>query len=85
MFRRKLILKNNESSINNTNKKPSKIKNKKTIIVLQICILIFFGDYFAGLPVSSGEDRVSNNPVGLFNSELITQDVKGEIISLYKY
>ena len=85
MITSKLFLKNNEPSINNTNKKQSKIKNKKIIIVLQICILIFFGGYFIGLPVSSGEDRISNNPVGLFNSELITQNVKGDVISLYKY
>jgi len=86
MFDRKFDLENKEySSIDNSNQIKSKIKNKKTIIVLQICILIFFGGYFIGLPVSSGEETVSNNPVGLFNSELNSQNLKGEIITLNKY
>ena len=86
MFDKKSILKNDEySSIDNSNQIKSKIKNKKTIIVLQICILIFFGGYFIGLPVSSGEDTISSNPVGLFNSELITQNIKGDIITHNKY
>ena len=86
MFKIRSNSKNKEISlINENNQKPSRIKNKKTIIVLQICILIFFGGYFIGLPVSSGEDEISNNPVGLFNSELITQDLKGDTIGLYKY
>jgi len=86
MFDRKFDLENKEySSIDNSNQIKSKIKNKKTIIVLQICILIFFVGYFIGLPVSSGEETVSNNPVGLFNSELNSQNLKGEIITLNKY
>ena len=73
MFKKKSILNHKESSsIKNKNNKPSKIKNKKTILVLQICVLIFFGGYFIGLPVSSGEETIESNPVGLFNSELIT-------------
>jgi len=86
MFKKKSILNHKESSsIKNKNNKPSKIKNKKTILVLQICVLIFFGGYFIGLPVSSGEETIESNPVGLFNSELITQDLNGNSIYLNKY
>jgi len=86
MFKRKLILKNKEfSSINETKQKPLKIKNKKIIIILQIGVLIFFGGYFTGLPTSLGEDVESQNPIGMFNSELSSQNLKGDIISLNKY
>lgn len=86
MFKRKSICQNNEfSSINETNQKPSKIKNKKIIIILQIGVLIFFGGYFTGLPTSLGEDVESQNPIGMFNSELSSQNLKGDIISLNKY
>lgn len=86
MFKKKLIPNNNESISNNKiRNKPLKIKNKKIILVLQICILIFFVGYFVGLPVSSGEENIASNPVGLFNSELITQDLKGNSIFLNKY
>jgi len=86
MFKRKLIRQNNEfSPINETKQKTSKIKNKKIIIILQIGVLIFFGGYFTGLPTSLGEDVESQNPIGMFNSELSSQNLKGDIISLNKY
>ena len=86
MFKRKLILENKElSSINETKQKPSRIKNKKMIIILQIGVLIFFGGYFTGLPISLGEDVESKNPIGMFNSELSSQNLKGDIITLNKY
>ena len=86
MFKRKSIQNHKESSsLKNRNNRSLKIKNKKTILVLQVCVLIFFGGYFIGLPVSSGEENISSNPIGLFNSELITQDLKGDSIYLNKY
>jgi len=86
MFKKKSILNHKESSSINYKKNRSlRIKNKKAILVLQICVLIFFGGYFAGLPISSGEETITNNPGGLFNSELITQDLKGNSIFLNKY
>lgn len=86
MFKRKSILKNNKfSSTNEINQKPSRIKNKKIIIVLQIGVLIFFGGYFTGLPTSLGEDVESQNPIGMFNSVLSSQNLKGDTISLNKY
>jgi len=86
MLKRKLILKNNEfSSTNETNQKPSRIKNKKIVIVLQIGVLLFFGAYFTGLPTSLGEDGESQNPTGMFNSVLNSQNLKGDVISLNKY
>lgn len=65
-------------------KKVSKIKHQKTILVLQIGILIFFGGYFTGIPTSSGEDEFLNS-VGLFNSEHTVENLRGDSISLSKY
>jgi len=86
MFKfRSIPKKDNESLIYESNQKQSKIKNKKMIIVLQIGVLVFFGGYFTGLPISLGEDDVSQNPIGMFNSELSSQNLKGDIITLNKY
>ena len=68
-----------------SNSKVSKIKHQKSILVLQIGILIFFGGYFTGLPSSSGEDKESLNPVGLFNSVYSVENLRGDSISLSKY
>ena len=86
MFKFRTIPKNdNDSLIYESNQKPLRIKNKKMIIILQISVLIFFGGYFTGLPISSGEDVISQNPIGMFNSELSSQNLKGDIITLNKY
>ena len=86
MFQIRSSAKNkNIPSNNESNQKPSKIKNKKIIIGLQIGVLIFFGGYFVGLPTSLGDDVVSQNPIGMFNSELSSQNLKGDIITLNKY
>ncbi|WP_371503785.1 matrixin family metalloprotease [Nitrosopumilus adriaticus] len=66
-------------------RKVSKIKHQKSILVLQIGILIFFGGYFTGLPTSSGEYEEIFNPIGLFNSEHIVENLRGDTISLSKY
>jgi hypothetical protein len=65
--------------------KVSKIKHQKSILVLQIGILIFFGGYFTGLPSSSGENEELLNYVGLFNSEHTVENLRGDSISLSKY
>ncbi|MGY5149642.1 MAG: matrixin family metalloprotease [Candidatus Nitrosopumilus sp. bin_68KS] len=66
-------------------KKVSKIKHQKSILVLQIGILIFFGGYFTGLPASSGENEELLNSIGLFNSEHTVENLRGDSISLSKY
>ncbi len=53
--------------------------------MLQIGILIFFGGYFTGLPISSGENEGLLNSVGLFNSEHTVENLRGDSISLSKY
>ncbi|AJW70518.1 matrixin family metalloprotease [Nitrosopumilus adriaticus] len=68
-----------------SNSKVSKIKHQKSILVLQIGILIFFGGYFTGLPLSSGENEESLNPVGLFNSVYSVENLRGDSIALSKY
>ncbi|WP_255465105.1 matrixin family metalloprotease [Nitrosopumilus sp. b3] len=68
-----------------SSKKVSKIKHQKSILVLQIGILIFFGGYFTGLPTSSGENEELLNSIGLFNSEHIVENLRGDSISLSKY
>ena len=65
--------------------KSAKIKHQKTILTLQIGILIFFGGYFTGLPISSGEDTDLIYSVGLFNSEHTVENLRGDSISLSKY
>ncbi len=65
-------------------KKVSKIKHQKSILVLQIGILIFFGGYFTGLPTSSGDDDLLNS-IGLFNSQHVVENLRGDSISLSKY
>ena len=62
-----------------------KIKNANSILLAQIGILIFFGGYFLGLPDSSAHDDESINPVGLFNSEYIVENLRGDSIGLSKY
>ena len=66
-------------------RKTSKIKHQKSILVLQIGILIFFGGYFTGLPTSSGENDELLNSIGLFNSEHTVENLRGDSISLSKY
>ena len=73
----------NNSKLKSPNK-VSKIKHQKSILVLQIGILIFFGGYFTGLPTSSGENEFLNS-VGLFNSEHTVENLRGDSISLSKY
>lgn len=67
-----------------TNPRVSKIKHQKSILVLQIGILIFFGGYFTGLPYSSGENEETLNPIGLFNSVHTVENLRGDSISLSK-
>lgn len=91
MLGRLTIFKNElkSSCINKTNLKSRqkfpKLKNQKTILLAQFGILIFFGGYFAGLPTSSGQNTDQLNPVGLFNSEYIVENLRGDSIGLYKY
>ena len=66
-------------------KKLSKIKHQKSILVLQIGILIFFGGYFTGLPSSSGQNDEMLNPMGLFNTVHTVENLRGDSISLSKY
>jgi len=77
------------SRINITNLKSRhkflKLKNQKAILLAQFGILIFFGGYFVGLPTSSGQNTDQLNPIGLFNSEYIVENLRGDSIGLYKY
>ena len=73
------------SSKLNSTTNASKIKHQKYILALQIGILIFFGGYFTGLPTSSGENDELLNSIGLFNSEHIIENLRGDSISLSKY
>ena len=62
-----------------------KIKNPRSILLAQIGILIFFGGYFLGLPTSSAQDDALTNPIGLFNSQYIVENLRGDSIGLSKY
>lgn len=89
MFRRKLIFRNKldteKNKIKNSKQNQQKIKNHKAIILLQFGILLFFGGYFTGLPTSSGQDTDMLNPIGLFNSEYIVENLRGDTIGMHKY
>lgn len=78
-----------QSYANKTNLKSeqnvTKLKNQKTILVAQIGILIFFGGYFVGLPTSSGQNIEQSNPIGLFNSEYIVENLRGDSMGFYRY
>jgi len=83
------IFKNKRNSIdlNKTNlksrKKISKLKNQRAILIAQIGILIFLGGYFIGLPTSSDENTDQLNPIGLFSSEYIVKNLKGDSTSFF--
>lgn len=62
-----------------------KFKNQKAIILAQFGILIFFGGYFVGLPTSSGQNSEQLNPIGLFNSEYIVENLRGDTMDFYRY
>ena len=91
MLDRVTIYKNKlkSSCINKTNLKYGhkfpKLKNQKAILLAQFGILIFFGSYFVGLPTSSGQNTDQLNPVGLFNSEYIVENLRGDTMYLSKY
>ena len=91
MFGRKLIFRNKLETEKNNEKNlkfkqnRQKIKNHKAIISLQFGILLFFGGYFTGLPTSSGQDTDMFNPMGLFNSEYIVENLRGDTINMHKY
>jgi len=63
----------------------TKIKHKKVILTFQIGILIFFGGYFTGLPISSGQNLDSEYPLGLFNTVHLVENLRGDSIGLSKY
>ncbi len=91
MLERVTIFKNKQKSscIKQTNLKSgqkfSKLKNQKAILLAQFGILIFFGGYFAGIPTSSGQNTDQLNPIGLFNSEYIVENLSGDSMSFAKY
>ena len=87
MFRRKILFTQLKTKIKESKSKQNqqKIKNQKAILLSQFGILIFFGGYFAGLPTSSGEDTELLNPIGMFNSKYIVENLKGDEIKTYKY
>lgn len=62
-----------------------KLKNQKAILLAQFGILIFFVGYFTGLPTSSGENTDQLNPIGLFNSGYIVENLRGDTMSFYRY
>lgn len=66
--------------------KKFKLKHSKSILIAQIGILIFFGGYFTGLPSSSGENPSAElgNPVGLFNSVHIVENLRGDTMGYTK-
>lgn len=68
-----------------SNRKSPKLKNHKTIISVQLGILFFFGSYLVGIPSSSGDDSEMTNPVGLFNSQYLVENLRGDKVNLYKY
>ncbi|MCH7966658.1 MAG: matrixin family metalloprotease [Thaumarchaeota archaeon] len=65
--------------------KSPKLKNQKAILLAQFGILIFFVGYFTGLPASSGENTDQLNPIGLFNSEYIVENLRGDSMNYYRY
>lgn len=69
----------------NPSRKSSKLKNHKTIIFIQLGILFFFGSYLVGMPSSSGDGSETTNPVGLFNSQYLVENLRGDKVNLYKY
>lgn len=88
MLGRMTVFKNERilSYINKTNlKSGQKFKNQKAILVAQFGILIFFGGYFVGLPPSSGQNSEPLNPIGLFNSEYIVENLRGDSMGFYRY
>lgn len=90
MLRISSILKNKPFiGINKINKKfktnSTKIKHQKVILTFQIGILIFFGGYFTGLPVSSGQNSDSDYSMGLFNSVHLVENLRGDSIGLSKH
>ena len=66
--------------------KKFKLKHSKSILIAQIGILIFFGGYFTGMPSSSGENPSPElgNPVGLFNSVHIVENLRGDTMGYTK-
>jgi len=82
------INKRNSRCFNQTNlksgKKISKLKNKKAILLAQFGILIFLGGYFTGIPTSSDDNTDQLNPIGLFSSEYIVKNLKGDSTSFFK-
>lgn len=74
--------------LNQTNlksgKKILKLKNKKAILVAQLGILIFLGSYFTWNPTSSDTNTDQLNPIGLFSSEYIINNLAGDSTSFFQ-
>ncbi|QLH06882.1 matrixin family metalloprotease [Nitrosopumilus ureiphilus] len=61
-----------------------KLGNHKAILLAQFGILLFFGGYFVGLPTFSGHSEILN-PIGLFNSEYVVENLRDDTTGLSKY
>ena len=91
MLGRVTIFKNKQKllCINKTNpkfvQKFPKLKNQKAILLAQFGILIFFAGYFAEITASSGQNTDQLNPIGMFNSEYIVENLRGDSMSFHKY
>lgn len=55
-----------------------KLKNHKILLLFQFGILLFFGVSFTVMPSSSGDDSEITNPMGLFNSHYMVENLRGD-------
>jgi hypothetical protein len=74
----------NKTSPKSGQKSP-KLKNHKMILLIQFGIILFFGGNFVGITPLFDQNIDQSNPVGLFNSEYVIENLKGDSMGFSKY